>query len=108
MEGVDARVLRVLDPAVVNAAAGHNGHVAVLADEKVVVHHIVQAAHAQHNRDVDRLVPGPRLDDNVNAVLVGFGDNVDVGGGVPARLLAVGPNVVGPFGDLMESGHLLQ
>ena len=52
MEGVDARVFGVLHPAVVDAAAGDDGDVAVLADEKVVVHHVLQAAHAQHHRDM--------------------------------------------------------
>ena len=99
--------MRGLHPAVVDAAAGDDGDVAVLADEKVVVYHILQAAHAQHHRDVDRLVPGARLYDDVDAVLVRLGDDVDVGGGVSARLLAVGPDVVGPLGDLVEPGHLL-
>ena len=108
VEGMDARVLRRLHPAVVDAAAGDDGDVAVLADEEVVIHHVLQAAHAQHHRDVDRLVFRPRLDDDVDAVLVRLGDDVDVGGGVPARLLAVGPDVVGPLRDLVEPGHLLQ
>ena len=100
-------MLRGLLPAVVDAAAGDDGHIAVLADEEVVVDHVLQAAHAEDHGDVDRLVFRARLDDDVNTILVRLGDDVDVGGGVPARLLAVGPNVVGPLGDLMEPGHLL-
>ena len=83
MEGVDAFVAGLLVAAVVDAAAGHDGHVAVVADDKIVVDGLIQAALAEHHRDVDRLIFGAGLDDDVNAVLVLFADNVDVGGGVP-------------------------
>ena len=108
VEGVDARMLRVLHPAVVDAAPGHDGHVAVVADEKVVVHGLGEAALAQNHGDVDALVFGPGLDDDVNAVLVRLGHNVDVGGGVPGGRLAVGPDIVGPFGHVMQFRYLLQ
>ena len=91
-----------------DAAAGHDGHVAVIPHEKVVIDQIGQAALAEDHGDVDRLVLGARLDDDVNAVLVGLGHDVDVGGGVPARLFAVGPDVIGPLGDGVQLGHLLQ
>ena len=107
VEGVDAVVLAVLHAAVVDAAAGHDGHVAVVPHEKVVIDQIGQAALAEDHGDVDRLVLGARLDDDVNAVLVGLGHDVDVGGGVPAGLFAVGPDVIGPFGHFMQLGHLL-
>ena len=54
-------MLRILHPAVVDAAAGHDGHVAVVADDKIVVDGLIQAALAEHHRDVDRLILVPGL-----------------------------------------------
>ena len=100
---MDAVVLAVLHAAVVDAAAGHDGHVAVVPHEEVVVHQVGQTALAEDHGDVDGLVLGARLDDDVDAVLVGLGYDVDVGGGVPAGLFAVGPDVIGPFGTSWSS-----
>ena len=108
MEGVDPGVLRILHPAVVDAAAGHNGHITVVADDEIVVDGLIQAALAEHHGDMDRLIFGAGLNDDVDAVLVLFADNVDVGGGVPGGRLPVGPDVIGPFGHIMELGDLLQ
>jgi hypothetical protein len=57
---------------------------------------------------MDRLIFGARLDDDVDAVLVLFTDNVDVGGGVPGGRLSVGPDVISPLRHIMELGDLLQ
>ena len=48
-------------PAVVDAAAGHDGHVAVVSDQEIVIYRLRQTALAQHHRDVDRLVLVPGL-----------------------------------------------
>ena len=48
------------------------------------------------------------VDEDIDAVLVRLGHDVDVGGGVPGGGLAVGPDVVSPFGHVMQFCYLLQ
>ena len=52
---VDAVVFRVPIAAIIDAASGDDGHVAVFADEKVVVHRLLQPAFGEGHRDVDPL-----------------------------------------------------
>ena len=52
VEGVDAVVLGVAVAAVVDAAAGHDGHVRALADKEVVIDHVVEPGFAQYDRDM--------------------------------------------------------
>ena len=98
VEGVHPVVLGLLAALVVDTAAGHDDHVAVGADVEVVVHQIVQPGLGDEHRDVHRLVLGAVFDVDVNAGLVGLGDDVDVGGGVPGGQLPVLPDVIGPLG----------
>ena len=51
---------------------------------------------------------GAGFDDNVDALLVGLGYNVDVGGGGAVHALSVGTDIISSGGHLMESRHLLQ
>lgn len=62
--------------AVVDAAAGDDGHVRALADVEIVVHQIGQAGLAQDNGNVHALVFGERADVNVDAGLVVLGHDV--------------------------------
>ena len=110
VEGVHAVVLAGLAAGVVDAAAGHDVHIAVLADEEVVVYHLAQPGLADDDRDVDRLVPGARLDADVDARLarLGLGGDLNVGGAVPGVQRAVAADVVGPLGGLLQLRDLFQ
>ena len=102
IEGVDAVVLGGLAAGVVDAAAGHNAHVAALADVEVVVHQVGEAGLGDNDRDVQRLVDGAGGNVNVDArlVLLALNDNV---GGVAAPLqLAVFADVVRPLGNTLQ------
>ena len=90
--------------------AGHDVHIAVLADEEVVVYHLAQPGLADDDRDVDRLVPGARLDADVDARLarLGLGGDLNVGGAVPGVQRAVAADVVGPLGGLLQLRDLFQ
>ena len=107
IEGVDAVVLGGLRPLVVDAAAGDDDHVAVRADEEVVVDQVVQAGLRQQDRDMDGLVLGAGLDVDVDAGLVLFGDDVDVCGGLAGVQLAVLADVIGPLGGALQVSDLL-
>ena len=69
---MDAVVPGVLTAAVGYAAAGDNDHVAVLADEKVVVDRLLKAAFAEYHGDMDALVDGAVLDVYVDTGDVGL------------------------------------
>ena len=50
---------------------------------------------------------GAGLDDDVYALFVRLGHDVDVGGGGALHALSVGADIVGSGGHLMEPCHLL-
>ena len=107
VEGVDAVVTALLIAGVVDATAGYDGHVRPLAHEEVVVHHLGVTRLAEDDGDMDALVLGAGLDDNVNTGFVRLGDNIDILGGVAARHLAVGADIIGALGHLVQIGDLL-
>ena len=93
IERVDTVVLGVAVAAVVDAAAGNDGHLGAFADEEVVIDHVVEAGLCQHNRNMHILVLRVGLDFDVDAVLVGLRDDFDVIRIVAVRLLPVGADV---------------
>ena len=103
-EAVDAVVLTVLVPAVVNAAPCDDGHIGVFADEKVVVYDLGQTAFRHDNRDVHALTPGARAYADFQPADVSLGDDFDIRGGLPSGGLAVGTDVVRAFGNLVQIG----
>ena len=107
-EAVDPVVAGLLRAAVVDAAAGDDGHIAVLADEKVVVDHILETGLGNNDRDVHALVFRAGSNVDVDAGLVFLRDDVDVRGRVAAGELAVGADIIGTLGDAVEVCDLLK
>ena len=107
-EAVDAVVLAVLVAAVVDAAAGDDGHVGALADIKVVVHDLGQTAFGHDHGDVHALALRARFDADLQAAHVGLGDDLDIHGGLAAGGSAVGADVIGAFGHLVQVCHFAQ
>ncbi len=107
-EGVDAVMLTVAGAAVVDAAAGNDGHVTVFADEEIVVHIVLQSAFADDNRNMYTFIHGAGLDDNVDAGFVRFGHNVNVRCGIPGSTCTVGTDVVCPHRQRIQLGYLVQ
>ena len=101
-------MLRVAVAAVVNAAARDDAHLRALADEKVVVDHIVHTAGGQHDGDVYVLVLRERLDADIDAVLVGLGRDLNIFRVVAVRLFAVGADVDRAVGNGGHVGHHAQ
>ena len=95
IEGVDTVMLGVAVAAVVDAAARDDGHIRALADKEVVIDHVVKAGSAQDDRNVDVFAPGEGRDPDVDAVLVGLGDDLDMLGVLAELLLAVETDVDG-------------
>ena len=108
VEGVDAVVLRVAAAAVVDAAARDDADLRALAYEKVVIDHIVKTALGQDDGDVYVFMLCKRLDADVDAVLVGLGDDLNVLGVVAVRLFAVGADVHRAFGHGRHVRHHAQ
>ena len=76
-----------------DAAAGHDRHVRALADKEVVIDHVVEPGFAQNDGDMHVFTFGKRCDFDVNAVLVGLGDDLDMLGVLAERLLSVKTDV---------------
>ena len=109
MEGVDAVVAGLLVAAVVDAAAGHDLHIAVLADVEVVVHRLFHTGLGDDDGDVAGLALGPVQNPDVDAgVAVGPVVDLDVLRGHPAVTAAVLTDVEGPHGLTDQVRDLLQ
>ena len=108
VEGVDAVVLAVAaTAAVVDAAAGDDGDVAVFADVEIVVDEILEAALLHDDWDVHGFVDGAILNVDLDALAFLLGNDLDIGGGAAAGCLAVGADVVGADGEGVEVGDFL-
>ena len=108
VEGVDAVVLGGVTAGVVDAAAGDDVHVAVLADVEVVVDRLGEAGLGEDHGNVDRLLLGAGSDVDVDAGLVGLGVDDDVGGADAAVRFAVLADIVGPHRKTVQIGDLLE
>ena len=108
MEGMDAVVGGFLGPGAVDAAARDDDHIGVFANIEVIIDQVLETGLADHHGDVDAFIPGAGGDDNINAGFIGFGDDIDVGGGIAPGGGAVGADIVGPDGQAVEIGDLFQ
>ena len=91
-----------------DAAAGDDGHIAVLTDVKVIVDHVLEAGLGNDDRDVHALVFRAGGNVDVNAGLVFLRDDVDVRGRIAPGELAVGADVIGTLGDAVDVGDLFE
>ncbi len=108
VETVDAVMLAVLVSAVVDAAPGDDDHVRVLADEEIVVDRFLQSAFGHDDRDMNAFMLGARFDPDLQPADILLRRDLDVRRGLPARTLAVGSDVVGPFRNLVQIRHFPQ
>ena len=69
---VNAVMLGILVPAVVDAAARHNHHIGILADEKVVVYDLFQAAFRHYDRYMHTFIFCARTDPDFQAAYILF------------------------------------
>ena len=72
IESMNTIMLGILHAAVVNAAAGYDDHIAVLADIEVIVNGLLETALAEHDRDMYALMFGTRFDLDINTALIGL------------------------------------
>ena len=94
-------MLRILYAAVVDAAPGHNRHVAVFPDIEVVVYRLLQAALREDHRDMDAFPHGAGLDVDVDSAAVLLGEDVNVRRGIPAGKSSIGPEIIRSHRDLV-------
>ena len=106
VERVDAVVLGGLVALVVDAAAGDDGHVAVVFDVERVVHDVLQARLRDDDGDVHRLALRARLDADVDAGVVRLRGDLDVRRGVALDELAVLTDVKRAFRHAVYVGDL--
>ena len=91
---------------VVDAAAGDDGHVAVVFDVERVVHDVLQARLRDDDGDVHRLALRARLDADVDAGVVRLRGDLDVRRGVALDELAVLTDVKRAFRHAVYVGDL--
>ena len=109
VEGVEAVVAALLAAAVVDAAAGHDVHIAVLADVEIVVDHLLDAWLCDDDGDVALLAPRSVFHPDVDAGLaVRLAGDLDVFRGLAAVTAAVLADVEGPHGLSDEVRDLFQ
>ena len=87
---------------VVDAAARDDRHIRPLADIKIVIHRLAKIAHRQQDGDMHRLIDHPGLNDDVDAVLILFGDDLYVGGGISRQKFSVFADVEAAFWYVMQ------
>ena len=105
-KAVDAVVLGVLRAAVVDAAARDDDDVSAFADVEVVVNGFLDAALAQHHRNMHAFVFRAGLYENIDARAVFFRLYVDVGGGAAPRQLAVRAEIVSAHRHVVKARDL--
>ena len=93
MKSMDAIMLRSVTAIIVNAAAGDDLHISALADIKVIIDQIMDAAVGQDDRDMHLLPGRARRDDDVNARLIALLTDLDIGGGVALHAHAIGAQI---------------
>ena len=106
VEAVDSVMLGILVPAVVNAAPRHDDDVRAFADEEIIIYDFLQPALGHHHRNMDTFVFGARFDPDLQSADVLFGDNLNIGCGLPSGRHAVGTDIVSAFGHFMKISHL--
>ena len=109
VESVDAVVAAFVTAGVVDAAPGHDVHVAVVGHIEVVIHHVAHARLADDDGDVTGLALGAGLEMDVDAGLaVGPGVDGDVLRGLPGLAAHVLADVEGPGGLSGQVGDFFQ
>ena len=98
---------RILSAVGVHAAARHDGHVGPGVHIKIIVYQIVHAALGDAGRDVDGHPAGPGVDVDIQAGLIRFYRDADVGRGLPGGAAPVFPDVVGPHKFLFKTSEYL-
>ena len=101
-------MLGVFTAAVVDAAPGNDGHVAVLTDEELIIDFILHTALGDDDGDEHGLVLRVVVNVDVDARLVGLGGDLDVLGGLPRHALAVQAEVIRPVRRALQAGDLGQ
>ena len=72
IKGVNAIVLTFFAAAVVNAAAGHNQHIAALANVEIIVYQIGKPAFGNNHGNMHALLNRVRGNVDIYAILIGF------------------------------------
>ena len=107
-ETVDSIMSGILVATVVDTAACNDHHITAGANIKIIVHHILQAALAEHHRNVHAFFFRARVNKNINAGLIQLGFNINNGGGVAGSAFSVGTNVVSAHRQGIQLRHLMQ
>lgn len=90
---------------VVDAAARNDRNVGTVADVKIVVDRILKIPDRQQYGDMHRFILYTGADDDVDAVLVRFGNDLNVFIAVARKQLPVFTDVETPLGNIVQVGN---
>ena len=107
-EAVDTIVLGSLISTIVDTTAGYNGYIAVITNVEIIINHLGKTALAKHYRDVYTFSFGTGLNDDINALLVLFGYNINMSSGITSYGSTIGTDILSSGRYLMQTGYLLQ
>ena len=107
-EPVNAVMLGILCAAVINSAACNDHHVCIVTDVKIIVNGFLQAALAEHDRDMHAFMLCARFDVNVNAAAVFLRGDFNIRSGLSACCRTVCPDIIGALRHLVQTCDLLQ
>lgn len=87
---------------VMNTAPRDDSHVRSLADIKIVVYGVMEIPNGQQYGYMHRSVRDARLYDDINAVLIRFGNDFDVCGGIARQQLPVFTDIETSLGNTVQ------
>ena len=109
IEGMDTVVAALVAAGIMDAAAGDDLHITVIAHIEIVIHQLGKARLADDDGDVALLTLGAGLDADVDALLaVGLGGDLNVLGGLAGLAAAVLTDIEGAYGLAGKVCDLLQ
>ena len=88
-----------------DTTARDNVDVRTLANIEVVVHNVIHPTLRHDHGDIYGLAFDAWMDANVNPGMIGFGGDLHLLGRTASGRLAVGPDIIGPGRDLINSGN---
>ena len=107
-KAVHAVMLGVPAAAVGNTASGDDGHVTVFSDKEVIVDQLLKTGLTDDDRDMHTFLFRSRLNNDIDALLVFLGDDIDIRRSISGRTRAIAPYVVCALRQSVERSYFAQ
>jgi hypothetical protein len=105
---MDAVVLGILHAAIVDAAPGHDHHIAVFPDIKVVIYRFGQAGLAEHHGNMNAFVFRAGADADIQTAHVRFRRDLDVFRAAAALAFPIDAEIIGSLRHTVQLDQFFQ